>query len=129
MIYMAPEVNKLTSGSGQSYDPRTADMYSLGVCLHVMLFAEYPQTNDGEYFAQPTDCGMGSFTPSDIKPGFDLSKYEGVVSQECLEVLESLLSEKPDQRLSAEQLLSSPWLSQVYGSQLDIDEIIGEMNN
>ena len=42
MIYMAPEVNNLINGTGVSYNPFAADMYSLGVTLHVMLFAEYP---------------------------------------------------------------------------------------
>ena len=40
VAYMAPEVNNLLPG--ESFDAFKADMYSLGVCLHVMLFAEFP---------------------------------------------------------------------------------------
>ena len=66
--------------------------------------------------------------PSDFKPGFNLQRFEGIVSRECLDVLESLLNEDPSQRLSASELLASPWLSQVYGPDQDYEEITQEMN-
>jgi len=45
--YMAPEVNNLTEG--KSFNTIQADMYSLGVCLHQLLFAEYPDEGAGLY--------------------------------------------------------------------------------
>jgi len=37
---MAPEVRDLNTG--KSYDPKKADVYSLGVCLFVLLFKQFP---------------------------------------------------------------------------------------
>lgn len=37
---MAPEVRDLQKG--KSYDPKKADVYSLGVCLFVLLFKQFP---------------------------------------------------------------------------------------
>ena len=38
--YMAPEVNHLLYG--ETYDAYKADVYSLGMCLYVLLFGEFP---------------------------------------------------------------------------------------
>jgi serine/threonine protein kinase len=53
MVYMAPEVNKLSEG--ESFEAYSADMYSLGVCLHVMLFGEYPKDENLECLGTTTD--------------------------------------------------------------------------
>ncbi len=49
--YMAPEVRDLKAN--KAYDPKKADVYSLGVCLYVLLFKQFPtlkadNTNIGE---------------------------------------------------------------------------------
>jgi|JI9StandDraft_1071089.scaffolds.fasta_scaffold209342_1 serine/threonine protein kinase len=45
---MAPEVKNLKNG--KSYDPKQADVYSLGVSLFVMLFKSFPiHKEDAEF--------------------------------------------------------------------------------
>ena len=44
--YMAPEVASWTST--ETYDAYKADVYSLGVLLHVMLYGEFPLRGDTE---------------------------------------------------------------------------------
>lgn len=40
ILYMAPEVLDLKAG--QTFDAQAADIYSLGICLYVMLVGEFP---------------------------------------------------------------------------------------
>ncbi|ETO29801.1 Snf1-like ser/thr protein kinase, partial [Reticulomyxa filosa] len=42
MAYMAPEVSKLIKYPGDNYDPFAADIWTLGVCLWLLIFKEYP---------------------------------------------------------------------------------------
>ncbi len=78
--YMAPEVNHLSGG--ESFDAFKADMFSLGVCLHQMLFAEYPRDT-----GKPSS--LGGFTDATITSSDDAqasprrTPWEGTVSPAC----------------------------------------------
>jgi len=60
--YMAPEVRDLSQG--KSYDPKKADVYSLGVCLFVLLFKQFPtlNTNVRHYSSNETSSVPNPFT-------------------------------------------------------------------
>ena len=44
ILYMAPEVLNLKSG--ETFDAYAADIYSLGIWLHVMMVGEFPNPED-----------------------------------------------------------------------------------
>lgn len=57
--YMAPEVNHLLYG--ETFDAYKADVYSLGMCLYVLIFGEYPvkeSEEDSTMFDSETIGGL-----------------------------------------------------------------------
>jgi serine/threonine protein kinase len=63
---MAPEVKDLSPG--KAYDPKKADVYSLGVCLFVMLFKTFPvlknSFGDATSSYEPQSSEEDSMTPN-----------------------------------------------------------------
>lgn len=94
--YVSPEI--LNNGI-PTYSGRAADMWSLGVMLYTILVGRYP-FHDNEPTALFTKIRKGQF----LLPPSLSSKAK------CL--LKSILRQDPDLRLSAEECLSHPWLSQ-----------------
>ena len=79
--YAAPEVNEL-----ESFDPLKADIYSLGVLLHVTITGFFPNVGD-------------------------LRFAEKAVDGECLSLLRMMLDINPDTRATIDQVLSHPYIS------------------
>eukprot|EP01065_Artemidia_motanka_P034687 TRINITY_DN4238_c0_g1_i1.p1 TRINITY_DN4238_c0_g1~~TRINITY_DN4238_c0_g1_i1.p1 ORF type:complete len:624 (+),score=151.36 TRINITY_DN4238_c0_g1_i1:89-1960(+) len=97
--YAAPEVFQ-GHFEGTKYDPFIADVWSLGVCLYVMLTGAFPfsvgtvvdeeKTRDALFrsdFEQPEDC-----------------------SAEACQLLDKLLEKDPRKRIDLRDVLADPWL-------------------
>ena len=95
--YIAPEVI-----SGTGYDNKV-DCWSLGVILYVMLcgFPPFYAEENSELFAQ-------------IKSGkFEFhSPYWDTISDSAKDLINKLLIVEPQKRLSTEEILNHPWLTQ-----------------
>ncbi|XP_041805563.1 PAS domain-containing serine/threonine-protein kinase [Chelmon rostratus] len=86
--YCSPEVLQ-----GNPYEGPELEMWSLGVLLYTLLFSENPF------------CGVGEILDAKLKPPFPLSRdLQGVL---C-----GLLHPDPAQRMTLDQLLLQPWISQ-----------------
>ncbi|KAM9789360.1 PAS domain-containing serine/threonine-protein kinase [Neosynchiropus ocellatus] len=86
--YCSPEVLQ-----GNPYEGPELEMWSLGVLLYTLLFSENPF------------CGVEEILQAKLKPPFSLSK-------ELSSLLRGLLRREPTQRMTLDQLLLEPWLSQ-----------------
>jgi len=93
--YVAPEVLNKSS----SYD-QSCDVWSLGVLLYIMLYAEPPfkGNNNIEIFHQIADK----------KLDFTQSKYKNT-NPEILELLSQLLQKNPAERTTITKALESKW--------------------
>ena len=105
--YGAPEVI-----SGQVYDGKKADIWSLGVILYCMFVARLPYSDDGQLADLMWERRRPPEMPSHLLciTGFNLIHH-------CL-------TYRPDHRLSMQQVLSHRWM--MYGSRkLPWTKIIG----
>jgi serine/threonine protein kinase len=111
--YMAPEVDKASTKA--PYNAFKADLYSLGVVLHLMLFGTYPDSNQDEE-KSTGDCHsdeeMTDDQVSDLQ-GMD-EKLSSTVSEECMDLLNSLLNLTATKRPSMEQVMNHAWMVQEF---------------
>ncbi|XP_047121470.1 MAP kinase-interacting serine/threonine-protein kinase 1 [Schistocerca piceifrons] len=113
--FMAPEVVEAFIGEATSYDKR-CDLWSLGVITYILLCGYPPfYGNCGE------DCGWerGQNCPacqellfsSIQEASYDFPEQDwGNISEDAKDLIRRLLVKEAGQRLSAECLLSHPWL-------------------
>ena len=111
VLYMAPEVDRLEPGN--TFDALKADLYSLGVCLHVMLFGEYPGDKNFGGCHSSTGSAQDDHSPCPATAELKCLREQcrGRVSEDCQEVLASLLSNNPHKRVNPQELLHTSWLS------------------
>lgn len=101
-MYAAPELL-----SGEKYNPFTADIWSLGICLFAMLFSCLPfgaaTTDDDNFVAFLAELKSGELTIID--------KYaeDAGISAEARDVLKECLHPDPDQRIDLIRLNAHPW--------------------
>lgn len=79
------------------YDGRLSDVWSLGVLLFAMVTGEHPWT------VSNTSLMLRQI----MKANYSIPEY---VSQECQDLINSLLKVKPSARLSIEKIIQHPWL-------------------
>ena|SRR3990167_3942954 len=80
--YAAPEVFLKEN----EYNPFSADIYSLGVMLHVLTTTYYPGKHDLDFASQQLDA-------------------------ECFSLLRGMLQKNPTSRMNIHEILSHPWLA------------------
>ena len=103
-IYSAPEVR-----NHLEYDPFAADIWSLGILLHVLLTGAWP------YDVEPKDFKKS--TPLAILPG----KFPGILDN----LLWSMLRVQPKKRITINEILRHPWfdgMSDNYVEPISEDE-------
>lgn len=101
--YMAPEVFNLTEG--ENFNAYKADIYSLAVCLFLMLFKKFPVYEEGDY---PETRDL--FTKPEILDTcpFDCDKSRWAsLSTEVRRILVACLNKDPDQRPYSHELVES----------------------
>ena len=85
--YSSPEMDE----SPFSYDPYSADIYSLGITLYILLVGSYPiLSKDGSI-------------------NFNENQY--CFSKDCIDLLQSLLNKDPYKRYSIDNILKHPYLT------------------
>lgn len=116
--YMAPEV--ANASSKRPYNVFGADIYSMGVCLHLMLFGTYPSA-DGDSVMSTEDEVEGS--PRQRFESFPFldstsSELASYLSEDCLDLIERMLSYDASKRPNIEEISSHPWMAQEFPAQV-----------
>lgn len=108
--YMAPEVYYLLPT--ETFDAYKADIYSLGICLYVMVFGEFPLKDDCEDSTLYDTETIGGITG--LKCSIDCKKKWEQISTELQELLGNMLSMEPEDRPSLQDILDSNWITPAY---------------
>ena len=120
--YMAPEVDKACDKA--PFNVFEADIYSLGVWLHLLLFGEYPESSfNEEKLSTENSSNESDITMSDNESK-ECSAKESIslnVSDSWLDLLESMLNKNPHRRPSINKILQHSWLNQ------EVDDSLIEM--
>eukprot|EP00092_Neocalanus_flemingeri_P024644 GFUD01026729.1.p1 GENE.GFUD01026729.1~~GFUD01026729.1.p1 ORF type:complete len:664 (+),score=198.89 GFUD01026729.1:702-2693(+) len=100
LAYSAPEILL-----GDAYDAPAVDIWSLGVILYMLVCgaAPFQEANDSETLTMIMDCNY--IVPSHI-------------SQQCQNLISSMLCRDPSKRATLEQISSNVWLSADYAVPL-----------
>jgi hypothetical protein len=107
-LFAAPEV--MHNFSRQPYDGASADVWSLGVVLFVLLFGRHPLLSAEDDALPEQQQALALFTRSGRGEFAPLSSDErSVVSDECLDLVTRLLQTDPRQRAGMAEVLAHPW--------------------
>ncbi|EDW02176.1 SNF-related serine/threonine-protein kinase [Drosophila grimshawi] len=95
LAYSAPEILL-----GDSYDAPAVDIWSLGVILYMLVCGQAPfeKANDSETLTMIMDCKYT--VPSHV-------------TQECRNLIATMLVRDPKKRATVEEIASSAWLKQI----------------
>jgi serine/threonine protein kinase len=86
---MAPEVKNAEEGEG--YSAKNADVYSLGVCLHLMVTGMFPQSSPDS--SQPSETAESGESNSSPNVGNSSQLKTQGLSEDLRRVLEEMLDE------------------------------------
>jgi serine/threonine protein kinase len=104
--YMAPEVFQLQDG--KEFDAYKADIYSLGVCLYLMLFKRFPVYEGASY---PATMDLFNNPETLDSPPFDCEKSRWTsLSPEIRRIMVACLNQDPNQRPNSQQLVENFFL-------------------
>ena len=105
VAYMAPEVY-----AGESFDGFAADVWSMGICLFIMLFHVPPYR-----LPQKSDPRFALIYAGQVERLLQAWELSTAASEGVVDVLKRMLC--PDaQRATVEELLQHPWLSETAES-------------
>mmetsp|Transcript_76831 Transcript_76831/g.115621 ORF Transcript_76831/g.115621 Transcript_76831/m.115621 type:complete len:288 (-) Transcript_76831:57-920(-) len=96
LVYCAPEV-KLENNP---YDPIAADIWSLGILLHVIIAGYFPHSK-GEKDMELYHQGY-----------VNLNFIRALVSPSCFDLLSKILTIEPESRLSVCEIIMHPWVQE-----------------
>lgn len=113
IYYMAPEVTDLPRDG--EYDAYKADIYSLGVCLYILLIGDFPDQhilNMNSISTNESETEVGA----DVEMEKDNQSFKkwSFLSDEVKELLIGMLSFNPLMRPSIEDIVKSDWLAKPF---------------
>lgn len=103
-FFIAPEISR------NSYSPKPTDMWSLGITVYVLIFGKMPFN-----LSQLTEP---STLPEFMRVTDNVMPYElvfpdwPVIPNELKDIISGLLIKDPDQRMTAKELVSNPWMKE-----------------
>lgn len=117
--YMAPEVEK--ASSEKPFNVFSADIYSVGVWLHLLLLGCYPtvgEETDGSTNGSHVLSTEGVSDMNSIDNESQDRAYESYLSSDCKDLLERLVNLNPEKRLSIEEIGQHPWMTQEFPAEI-----------
>ena len=127
LMYMAPEI--LLSSKEKGYEPFPVDIWSSGISLYIMLSGTLPfnyknkknteEDEEEENEEEEESFSNKSKSKKNEEDNFKLQysivykepKKIEKISDEARDLLKGLLNKDPKKRLTCEQILNHPWLS------------------
>lgn len=117
ILYMAPEVLELKSG--EYFDAYAADIYSLGVCLYVMLVGEFPSSNNSSSCAATNDSERGSPDDMDVDNEDSVSqKRWELISMSAKDLIVKMIDVDPKNRPTISEVLEHKWMQKSFDDYL-----------
>lgn len=116
LLYMAPEV--ANQKSSESYNGFAADVYSLGICLFLLLLGEFPSTFGQDLSATTVDSERKENKPEIKIENPILGQYWKYLSEEVRDLINKMTHPDPCKRATIEEVLSHPWLNQENDEEL-----------
>lgn len=110
--YMAPEVANCVS-TKRAYSPFKADIYSLGVCLFLLLLGEFPvhnEDNSSATLASGDDMDIDDKIESCWNVPLQSSRITEL-SPECKDLLTMMIRKNPFERSTIDEILAHSWLN------------------
>lgn len=118
LLYMAPEIKN--KEKDDMIDATIADVYSLGVWLHLLLTGEFPSQNsfDTDFSSMQTETSAESNSLESDKLVKSRIKY---LSDSAKDFLEEMLEENPFFRMSIDEVFQHEWLKDFDYEQVQQD--------
>jgi serine/threonine protein kinase len=104
-VFMAPEI------SVNKYNPKPCDLWALGVTVYALLYGKYPWTL-GQILEQPRGMLGGKNVAKNEVNGGLVFPTSPPIPDEMKNILCGLLEKDPANRMTAEELIGHPWLSE-----------------
>jgi serine/threonine protein kinase len=117
ILYMAQEVLDLKSG--ETFDAFKADIYSLGVCLYVMLVGEFPSLNNSINCAATNDSVKDGSDDMDVDHSDSISqKRWELISKDAKDLILQMISLDPKHRPTISEVMEHKWVQKSFDSYL-----------
>ena len=116
-MYIAPEI--ILSNKEKGYMGFPVDIWSAGIALYIMLSGKLPFNLDEDQ--DDIDQYNKKEKEKNVKLKYEIvnkePKYIEKISDEARNLLNGLLSKNPKKRLTCEQILNHPWLSDINNNK------------
>lgn len=109
--YMAPEVTHLEHG--QEFNAFSADIYSLGITLFVLLTGEFPSPDE----INSSISTDGSDVVGDYEYNIPKSNWHKL-SVNTRKLIMSMTNSDPTKRPSVQEILNNEWISAPFSSEI-----------
>jgi serine/threonine protein kinase len=106
--YMAPELQN--KSSAHMVDATISDVYSLGVCMHLLLTGEFPSQLPSDNQDSSMDTESSGYIVEDSIDKWVKGRLE-YVSEDAKQLLEKMLERNYCHRLTIEEILQHPWMN------------------
>lgn len=125
LLYMAPEVAALKSK--QEFDARSADIYSLGVTIYLLLTGEFPDAQEVQNSFITCASERRETLDTEMEEDYKTKDAFSTLSEEVKLLIQSMLHPDSCKRPTIFQVLEYPWMAKPFSSDI-LEEVFNEMN-
>ncbi len=125
LLYMAPEVAALKSK--QEFDARSADIYSLGVTIYLLLTGEFPDTQEMKNNSLTCASERRDTLDTEMEENYKMKDAFSTLSEEVKLLIQSMLNPDPKKRPNISEVLEYSWLTKPFSSDI-LEDVFNEMN-
>ena len=122
---MAPEVAALKSK--QEFDARSADIYSLGVTIYLLLTGEFPDAQEVQNSFITCASERRDTLDTEMEENYKMKDAFSTLSEEVKLLIQNMLHPEPSKRPSISHVLEYSWLTRPFSSDI-LEEVFNEMN-